>query len=123
MFSLEKREGSRENSLQPYSTDKAFKEEGDKLFTWSDSNRTRRNGFELKERRFRLDVRRKLLIQKVMRQWHRLPREDVGAPSLELFKVRLDGALGSLNWWVAPCPQQQDGTGPILRSLQVQGII
>jgi len=35
-----------------------------------------------------------------VRHWHRLPREAVGAPSLEAFKVRLDGALGCLIWWV-----------------------
>jgi len=28
-----------------------------------------------------------------------LPREVVGAPSLEVLKARLDGALGSLSWW------------------------
>jgi len=31
-----------------------------------------------------------------VRCWHRLPREDVDAPSLEVFKVRLDGALCNL---------------------------
>jgi len=36
----------------------------------------------------------------VVKRWHRLPREAVGAPSLEAFKVRLDRALGSLVWWV-----------------------
>ena len=30
-----------------------------------------------------------------------LPREAVGAPSLEVSKARLDGTLGSLSWWVA----------------------
>ena len=30
-----------------------------------------------------------------------LPREAVHAPSLEVFNARLDGALGSLSWWVA----------------------
>ena len=30
-----------------------------------------------------------------------LLREAVDAPSLETFKARLDGALGSLIWWVA----------------------
>jgi len=31
-----------------------------------------------------------------VRHWHRLPREDVDAPSLEEFKARLVGFLGSL---------------------------
>ena len=29
-------------------------------------------------------------------QWNRLPKGAVDAPSLEAFKARLDGALGSL---------------------------
>ena len=32
----------------------------------------------------------------MVRCWHRLPREVVDAPSLQVFKARLDGALGSL---------------------------
>ena len=37
---------------------------------------------------------------KVMRYWNRLEhREVVDAPSLEVFKARLDGALGSLGWY------------------------
>ena len=33
---------------------------------------------------------------RVVRHWHRLPREVVDAPSLEVFKARVDGALGNL---------------------------
>ena len=33
--------------------------------------------------------------------WNRLPKEAVGAPSLEAFKARLDEALGSLVCWLA----------------------
>jgi len=34
----------------------------------------------------------------VVRHWHRLPREAVETPSLEIFKARLDGALSNLVW-------------------------
>ena len=40
-----------------------------------------------------MDVKGKFFPERVVRCWHRLPRE---APSLEVFKARLDGALGSL---------------------------
>ena len=33
---------------------------------------------------------------RVMKHWNRLPREVADVPSLEAFKVRLDGALGNL---------------------------
>ncbi|KFP16857.1 hypothetical protein Z169_07791, partial [Egretta garzetta] len=45
---------------------------------------------------FRLDIRKKLFTLRVVRHWHRLPREAVYAPSLEVFKARLDGALNNL---------------------------
>ncbi|KFM08705.1 hypothetical protein AS27_11507, partial [Aptenodytes forsteri] len=54
------------------------------------------NGFKLKEYRFRLDIRKKFFTMRVVRQWNRLPREAVDAPSLDVFKVRQDGALGNL---------------------------
>ncbi|KFW62309.1 hypothetical protein AS28_05809, partial [Pygoscelis adeliae] len=54
------------------------------------------NGFNLKEGRFRLDIRKKFFTMRVVRHWSRLPREVVDAPSLEVFKTRLDGALSNL---------------------------
>ena len=72
-----------------------YNQEGSKLFERMDSSMTRRNGFKLKEGRFRLDVRG-YFTRRVVRSWNRLPREAVDAPSLEVFKARLDGALGNL---------------------------
>ena len=43
-----------------------------------------------------MDIRKKLFSLRVLRHWHRLPREMVGAPSLETLRVRLDGALRNL---------------------------
>jgi len=43
-----------------------------------------------------LDIRKKFFTLRVMRHWPRLPREAVAAPSLAVFKARLDGALSSL---------------------------
>ena len=43
-----------------------------------------------------MDIGGKFFTMKVVRCWNRLPREVVGALSLEVFKARLDAALGNL---------------------------
>ena len=56
----------------------------------------RQNTTERSKIPFRLDIRKKFFTMKVVKHWNRLPRDVVDAPSLETFKVRLDGALSNL---------------------------
>ena len=57
----------------------------------------------------RLHIRKKYFAMRVVSHWHRLPREAVDAPSLEVSKARLDGALSNLVWWKVFLPMAGDG--------------
>jgi len=65
------------------------------LFTRTCCDRTRSNGFRLKEGRYRLDIKKKFFTMRTVRHWNRLSRRR-DAPSLAVFKVRLDKALSNL---------------------------
>jgi len=64
--------------------ERAYKKAGEELFTRACSDRTRGNGFELKEGGCRVDIRKKFFTMRVVRHWTRFPREVVDAPSLAM---------------------------------------
>ncbi|GAB0183625.1 hypothetical protein GRJ2_000827800 [Grus japonensis] len=96
LFSLEKRrlQGDLVAAFQYLKG--AYKKAGEGLVTRAWSDRTRGNGLKLKEDRFKLDRRKEFFSVRMVRHWNMLPKEAVDAPSLEVFKARLDGALSNL---------------------------
>jgi len=99
LFSLEKRRLQGDLTAAFQYLKGASKNDGDKLFSKAYCDRTRGNGFKLREGRFRLDIRKKFVTMRVVKHCNRLPREMVDASSLETFRVRLDGALSNLILW------------------------
>jgi len=60
----------------------SYEKDGERRFTRACSDRTRGNGFEQKEGRFRVDLRKTFFMMRVVRCWKRLPKRAVGAPLL-----------------------------------------
>jgi len=62
---------------------RSYRKEKDRLFSKVCCDRTRGNGFKLKEGRLRLDIRKESSTVRMLRHPQRLPREVLDAPSLE----------------------------------------
>jgi len=96
LFSLEKRRLWADLRAAFQYLKGAYRKDGEGHFTRVCSDRTRGNGSKLQEGRFTLDIRKKFFTLRVVKHRNKLPREAVDAPSLAVFKARLDGALSNL---------------------------
>ena len=62
----------------------------DDLLSRHDGRPTRGHDYKLKKERSRLELRKNFFTQRVVTPWNQLPADVVGAPSITIFKKKLD---------------------------------
>ena len=67
-------------------------------------------GFQLKESRFKLDIRKKCFTIRVLKHWHRLPREVVDVPSWKCSRSGWTGLWATWSTWRCSCSLQTGWT-------------
>ena len=95
LYSLEFRR-MRGDLIETYKIMKGIdKIEAGRLFPQAGETRTKGQGLKIRGSRFRTELRRNFLTQRVVNLWNSLPSEAVGDTSLNVFKARVDKFLNS----------------------------
>ena len=95
LFSLQKRRFRGDLTATFQYLKDAYMKDDENLFSKACCDRTKSSGFKLGEARFRLDIRTKFFMVRVVKLWNGLHGEVVKGPSLETLKARMDCALSN----------------------------